>query len=131
MTMITRSLKSLALSVKVPIIELAQFNREAVKRDNTPSMSDLKDSSSVEQDADVVAILTRSGYRQKVPKTDDQQLTLKLEKNRFGQQGAGCYFRANLDRDTIISDSFEPYITEEDMRAGIYSLPPEVVGVYG
>ncbi len=56
----TRKLKQLALELKIPIVLLAQLNRESEKRgDGKPKLSDLRDSGAIEQDADVVVLLHR------------------------------------------------------------------------
>lgn len=55
----SRSLKILAGELNCPVIALSQFSREASKRGGVPQLSDLKESSSLEQDADVVLILHR------------------------------------------------------------------------
>ncbi len=60
---ISRSLKAIALELKVPLIACAQLSRASTTRDNKrPALSDLRDSGSIEQDADVVMFIHREGY---------------------------------------------------------------------
>lgn len=60
---ISRSLKAIALELKVPLIACAQLSRAATARtDKRPILSDLRDSGSIEQDADVVLFLHREFY---------------------------------------------------------------------
>lgn len=60
---ITSSLKELARNLKIPVIALAQINREADKNENgVPSMANLKDSGSIEQDADIIMLMYRKDY---------------------------------------------------------------------
>ena len=60
---ISRALKAIALELKVPLIACAQLSRASTQRDNKrPALSDLRDSGSIEQDADVVMFIHREGY---------------------------------------------------------------------
>lgn len=82
---ITRSLKSIAKDMDVPILLLSQLNREVERRsDKKPTLADLRESGSIEQDADVVMML----YREHVyAPTDDNEhdADLDIKKNRNGE----------------------------------------------
>lgn len=63
---ITRNLKILAKEINVPVICLSQLSRASEQRtDHKPQLSDLRDSGSIEQDADIVLFLYREGYYDK------------------------------------------------------------------
>lgn len=61
--MITRGLKELAMQLDVPVMALAQLNREVGKReDHRPQLTDLRESGSIEQDANIVMLVHRPSY---------------------------------------------------------------------
>lgn len=88
---ISRELKILAKDLKVPVIALSQLSRAVEQRqDKRPMLADLRESGSIEQDADIVAFLYRDAYYQK-EQADSQEANnvteLTLEKNRHGSLG--------------------------------------------
>ncbi len=82
---ITRQLKLMAKELKVPVLALSQLSREAEKRENKrPMLSDLRESGSIEQDADIILFLYRDAYYQDHP-TDLSVAECSVAKNRHGQ----------------------------------------------
>lgn len=84
---ITRSIKILAKELNIPIILLSQLNRRIMERANKrPVLSDLRDSGSVEQDADIVIFISREERFD--PETKNKGLAnIYVEKNRRGETG--------------------------------------------
>lgn len=75
---ITRNLKEIARTYNIPVLALAQLNREIEQRKSAePMASDIKDSGSIEQDADLIMLLTRK----------DTNATIHVVKNRNGASG--------------------------------------------
>lgn len=89
---ITRNLKIMAKELNVPVITLSQLNRSSEQRqDHRPQLSDLRDSGSIEQDADIVLFLYREGYyaeSKNEPSAADADLNSGeciVAKNRHGE----------------------------------------------
>jgi replicative DNA helicase len=89
---ISNSIKKLAKDLKVPVLILSQLSRapEQGGRDGSPRLSDLRDSGAIEQDADVVLLLTRpafnSAHKGEVDE-DDPQADVIIAKHRNGPTG--------------------------------------------
>ncbi|MGT2949492.1 replicative DNA helicase [Streptococcus devriesei] len=91
---ISRQLKILAKELKVPVIALSQLSRGVEQRqDKRPVLSDIRESGSIEQDADIVAFLYRDDYYDRGDKEEgqdqleDNTIEVILEKNRAGARG--------------------------------------------
>ena len=98
---ISRSLKGLARELRVPVIALSQLSRGPESRTNRrPMLSDLRESGSLEQDADLVAFLYRDDYYN--PESEKKNITeLLIAKNRNGPtETVELYFHKNFTRFT-------------------------------
>ena len=147
---ITKTLKQLSRQLNVPVMALAQVSRDADKNENhTPSLSNLKESGSIEQDADLVLLLYRSNYyknqgldtKEKNSRTTEalkqqvdaenstkgdkdriEVVDLNVAKNRNGQQGKiPLMFTGKFQR-------FDNAPRPEDAQQGGYQKQPQQSG---
>ena len=91
---ITRSLKIMAKELRIPVIVCAQLSRgtEVKGKSHRPALSDLRDSGSIDQDADIVLFLYREKYYESENNTEDEAVDATLAecivaKNRHGETG--------------------------------------------
>jgi len=119
-TEISRSLKILARELDVPILALSQLSRAVEQRGGKPRLSDLRDSGSIEQDADVVMFIHRED---KINKESDRPniAEILVEKHRNGPVGmAELYFDGkhvrflNLDTHHAGNAAMEAAATDDD-----------------
>ncbi len=102
-TEISRSLKGLARDLEVPVIALSQLSRAVEARGGKPRLSDLRDSGSIEQDADVVMFIHRELDLEKGGKMNTAEIM--IEKHRNGPTG-----RVDL----YFDDKYTTFIDPED-----------------
>ena len=88
---ISRAFKTMAMELKVPVIALAQLSRSAEKRENNqPMLADLRESGSIEQDADLVLFIHRNDYYKAKEQIDSQKNVVAdiiVAKHRKGSTG--------------------------------------------
>jgi replicative DNA helicase len=112
---ISRGLKALAKELNVPVIALSQLSRAVEQReDKRPQLSDLRESGSIEQDADVVMFIFRESYyleRKKPPEGTEQYVTWQAQMNQvykkaeviIAKQRHGPIGTLNLYFDGVVS----------------------------
>ena len=107
---ISRDIKRLAMELEIPVIALAQLSRSVEQRkgeDSKPKLSDLRESGSIEQDADIVLFLHSDEYG-KYNSNPNRKLELLVAKHRAGQTGTvDLIFQLN-------TGSFDNYSSRED-----------------
>jgi replicative DNA helicase len=119
---ISGGIKALAKELKVPVIVLAQLNRDVEKRPKaTPMLSDLRESGAIEQDADLVGLLYKPNAREEsedgdpgAEESDGQRVNLLIAKQRNGPTG---------DVELVFLKGFTRYeslskVSAEDLPAG-------------
>ena len=112
---ISRAIKTMAMELKVPVIALAQLSRNAERRENNiPMLADLRESGSIEQDADVVMFIHRKDYYQEkseVNKVTNVPCDIIIAKHRKGATGKfQLLFELNMS-------NFRNYLrTDEDAQ---------------
>ena len=95
---ISRQIKQMARTLDVPVIALSQLSRDSVKEKRKPQMSDIRESGSIEQDADMIMMLHRPDYADNSTQKDNETneapennpispLEVYLMKNRNGETG--------------------------------------------
>ena len=112
---ITRNLKILAKEMNVPVITLSQLSRASEQRnDHRPQLSDLRDSGSIEQDADIVLFLYREGYYDKdksvdaPPSADQNSGECIVAKNRHGEtKSVKLHWQGEFMRFTSVEENRE------------------------
>jgi replicative DNA helicase len=98
---ISRGLKAMSMELGVPVVAAAQVNRQAESRsDNRPKLSDLRESGSIEQDADIVCLVHRPCYYAVADQEPDpQDAELIVAKHRAGRTGTlNLTWRPSLTR---------------------------------
>lgn len=111
---ISRSLKTMALELDVPVIALSQLSRSAEKREsNMPMLADLRESGSLEQDADMVLFINRKDYYE--AKKDQREKIVPAElviaKHRKGSLGTvDLMFELNMSAfRNVLNENKEDY----------------------
>lgn len=97
---ISRSLKAMARELEIPVVVVSQLSRAVERREgNQPRLSDLRESGSIEQDADLVILLYRRGYYTSDSEGEDNQADVIVAKQRNGPTGAlKLHFRRDILR---------------------------------
>jgi replicative DNA helicase len=111
-TEISRSLKAIAKEFNIPVIALSQLSRAVETRGGKPKLSDLRDSGSIEQDADVVMFIHRDDYQKSASDRENTgmlEAEILIEKHRNGPTG---YVKLHFDKDKTTFVSIDRHFGE-------------------
>ena len=113
-TEVSRTLKQVARELSIPVLALSQLSRDVEKRDGKPRLSDLRDSGSIEQDADVVMFLHRRADQMYEGESSDTPIPtdVMIEKHRNGPTG-----KVSLQFDQKHATFVEPASEEYNAQA--------------
>lgn len=100
---VTKRLKQTAKTCRIPIVLLCQLNRASASEKRSPQLYDLRDSGSIEQDADIVLMLERSGGNE-----DGLDVDMWVRKNRQGKAGEVKVSITSNDTFTSFRDRNDP-----------------------
>ena len=100
----TKRLKQVALTYKIPIVLLCQLNRASASEKRPPQLFDLRDSGSIEQDADIVLMLERDAGS-----LDGKDVNMWVRKNRQGSAG-------DINVEIVGNDTFTLFRDKNDPR---------------
>ncbi len=105
---ISRSLKTLARELDIPVVSLSQLSRKVETREEKrPMMSDLRESGAIEQDSDVIILLYRPNYYSKEKNSSIlEELEAIVAKNRNGKVDT-AYLDMNMENGRITSKAME------------------------
>lgn len=92
MAMVSRATRAAARRAGVALLCLAQLNRDCVKEGRRPQLQDLRDSGSLEQDADLVLMLHSDADDEAKPKASSEELEIIIRKQRKGPRNVTCWF---------------------------------------
>ena len=111
-TEISRGLKSLGRELNVPVLAVSQLSRAVDQRDNKiPRLSDLRESGSIEQDADVVLFIYRKDRdRSDLPPEEQNIAEIIIAKHRNGPTGS---IKLKFDQERVVFKTIDKRHSEE------------------